>query len=111
MSRHLIVAALVCLLGLACAASAAEKKGKFVKYDKNAKALTIRNEDGVESKFTLADETKVVTAKGDPTKFNIVSFENPMFAKPGAILAVVFEEKDGVVVKVTEIKLGGREKK
>jgi hypothetical protein len=110
MNRGLIAAVCVCLFGFVWDAGAAEKKGKFVKYDKEAKALTIKGEDG-EATFTLTEETRVVTAKGNATKFTIGSFGDPTIAKAGALLAVVFEEKDGKVVKVTEIKLGGREKK
>src|SRR5262249_5876212 len=104
-----LIAALACFAFLVGAAGAGEKKGKFVKYDKNTKVLTI-NSGGVETPFTLSNETKVVTAKGDPTKLNIDSFGNPSVAKPGAILAVVYEEVDGMS-KVTQVKIGGREKK
>src|SRR5262245_49449830 len=107
MSRGLI-AVLACLALLVGAAGAGEKKGKFVKYDKNTKVLTI-NSGGVETPFTLSNETKVVTAKGEATKLNIDSFDNPRVAKPGAILAVVFDEVDGQS-RVTQVKIGGREK-
>jgi hypothetical protein len=103
-----LIATLTCLAFLAGAAGAAEKKGKFVKYDKNTKVLTI-NAEGVETPFTLTTDTKVVTAKGVATSLNIDSFSNPRVAKPGAILAVVYEEVDGKS-KVTEVKIGGREK-
>ena len=104
-----LIAALACCAFLAGAAGAAEKKGKFVKYDKGTKVLTI-NSEGVETPFTLSDDTKVVTAKGEATKLNIDSFGNPRVAKPGAMLAVVYEEVGGKP-KVSEVKIGGREKK
>ena len=103
-----LIAALACFAFLAGAAGAGEKKGKFVKYDKNTKVLTI-NSEGMDTPFTLSNDTKVVTAKGEATKLNIDSFGNPRVAKPGAILAVVFEEIEGKS-KVTEVKIGGREK-
>lgn len=103
-----LIAALACLAFLAGAAGAAEMKGKFVKYDKNTKVLTI-NSGGVETPFTLSTDTKVVTARGEATKLNIDSFGNPRVAKPGAILAVVYEEMDGKS-KVTQVKIGGSEK-
>jgi hypothetical protein len=108
MVRRLMIAAMMCLFCVTGTANAGEKKGKFVKYDKETKALTVRTDDGTERSFTLADETKVVTAKGEPTKFTIASFANKRVAKPGAALAVVYEEIDGKVVKVTEIKIGGK---
>jgi Cu/Ag efflux protein CusF len=104
-----LIAVVVGLALMSGAAGAAEKKGKFVKYDKETKVLTI-NHDGAEAQFTLSSETKVVTARGASTKLNIDSFGNPKVAKPGAILAVVYEEVDGKS-KVTEIRIGGREKK
>src|SRR5262249_30317486 len=103
-----LIAALACLVLLAGAAGAAEKKGKFVKYDKSTKVLTI-NAGGVETPFTLSTDTKEVTARGEPTKLNIDSFDTRRVAKPGAILAVVYEEIEGKS-KVTEVKIGGREK-
>jgi len=103
-----LLAVLACLALLVGAASAGEKKGKFVKYDKNTKVLTI-NSEGMDTPFTLSNETKVVTAKGEATKLNIDSFGNPRVAKPGAILAVIYEEVDGQS-KVTQVKIGGRDK-
>ena len=103
-----LLAVLACLALLVGAAGAGEKKGKFVKYDKNTKVLTI-NSEGMDTPFTLSNETKVVTAKGEATKLNIDSFGNPRVAKPGAILAVIYEEVDGQS-KVTQVKIGGRDK-
>jgi hypothetical protein len=103
-----LIAVLACLALLVGAAGAGEKKGKFVKYDKSTKVLTI-NTDGMDTPFTLSNETKVVTAKGEATKLNIDSFGNPRVAKAGAVLAVVYEEVEGKN-KVTEVKIGGREK-
>ncbi len=105
-----LIASLVCLACLGAVANAAERSGKFVKYDKDTKVLTIRGDNGDEP-FTLADDTKVVTAKGEPTKFNILSFSNPKVAKPGAFLTVIYT-KEGDAKRVTEIKIGGgRDKK
>src|SRR5262245_5290794 len=104
-----IAVVVACLAFLTAGANAAEKMGKFVKYDKGTKVLTI-NSDGVDTPFTLSNDTKVVTAMGETTKLNIDSFGNPQVAKPGAILAVVYEDVNGTS-KVTKVKIGGREKK
>src|SRR4051794_8814859 len=104
-----LLATIACVAFLAGAAGAAELKGKFVKYEKDTKVLTISRE-GTDHSFTLSADTRVVTAKGDATKLTIESFGNPKVAKPGAVLAVVYEEVDGQK-KVSEVKIGGREKK
>ena len=59
--------------------------------------------------FSWSVDDKVVTAKGVATKLTIDSFDNPRVAKPGAILAVVYEYVDGKS-KVTQVKIGGSEK-
>jgi hypothetical protein len=108
MLRRSIATTLFVLICLTGAANGGEKKGKFVKYDKQTKALTLKTDDGTEAMYTLADETKVVTAKGERTPFTIESFADVRVAHPGACLAVVYEETAGKVVKVTQIKIGGK---
>lgn len=87
---------------------AAEYKGTFVKFDEPKLLLTVKVE-GVTNDFTLSQDTKVVTVKGEPAKHGIKSFANPRVAKPGAMLTVVTSRIDGKDV-VTEVRLGGRKK-
>jgi hypothetical protein len=97
-------------IGLACtfALSAAETSGRFVEYDTSRKELTV-DVNGAKSKFTLTDDVKIVTARGETAKKGLQCFANPKVAKPGAPLTVITAPKDGKDV-VTEIKLGGRPK-
>ncbi len=105
--RRILIAPFVgvCFLGSLCAA---EYRGTFVKFDEPKLLLTV-NVDGKASEFMLNNNTKVVTVKGVPAKQGIKSFANPRVAKPGAVLTVVTDKKDGKDV-VTEIRLGGKKK-
>jgi hypothetical protein len=105
--RKVLLVVAVFTLSLAGLRSA-EIKGTFVKFDEPKKLLTISVE-GAMNEFTLNDETKVVTVKGEPAKQGIKSFANPKVAKAGAVLTVVIDKKDGKDV-VTEIRLGGKKK-
>jgi hypothetical protein len=105
--RQVLLALIVGLLAFA-GLQAAEFKGTFVKFDEPKKLLTI-NVEGATNEFTLSDETKVMTVKGEPAKQGIKSFANPKVAKAGAVLTVVTDKKDGKDV-VTEIRLGGKKK-
>ena len=99
-----LLAALACTAGL----TAGETSGKFVEYDKGKKELTVEV-NGAKSKFTLTDDVKVVTARGESARKGLECFSNPRVARPGAPLTVVTTPKDGKDV-VTEIKLGGKAK-
>lgn len=105
--RKVLVGVLVsiCFVG---SLQAAEYKGTFVKFDEPKMLLTV-NIDGAVNDFTLSEDTKVVTVKGEPAKHGIKSFANPRVAKPGAMLTVVTIRKDGKDV-VSEVRLGGRKK-
>lgn len=104
---RVLIAPIVCVCFLGNLA-AAEYKGTFVKFDEPKLLLTV-NVGGKANEFTLNDKTKVVTVKGRLAKQGIKSFANPRVAKPGAVLTVVTDRKDGKDV-VTEIRLGGKMK-
>ena len=103
------IGAVAVLFLVAGAVTAAETKGKFVKFDAAGKVLTV-DVSGKETNFNLTDDVKVTTVKGEPTKKGIQSFANPKVSKAGARLTIVTEKKGDKEV-VTEIKLGGRDKK
>lgn len=105
--HRVLLASIISLIGFA-GLQAAEIKGTFVRFDEPRKLLTI-NVEGATNEFTLSDETKVMTVKGEPAKQGIKSFANPRVAKAGAVLTVVTDKKDGKDV-VTEIRLGGKKK-
>jgi hypothetical protein len=107
MLRRSVCTVLALIVG-AASVSAGEMTGKFVRFDTARKELTV-NINGAETKYTLTDDVKVTTGKGEPTKKGIMSFANPRVAKEGAVLTVITSKKGDADV-VTEIKLGGKAK-
>ena len=103
-----IPSALFASIVLIASAGAAEIKGEFVKFDEKAKVLTVKVE-GKDTDFTLTDDTKVMTVKGQPAKKGIQAFADPKKAKAGAPLTVITEKKDAKDA-VTEVRLGGKKK-
>ena len=104
-----VILAMALMLVTAANLVAAETSGKFVRFDSDKKELTV-DVNGAEMKYTLTDDVKVTTVKGEPAKKGIMSFANPRVAKEGARLTVITTRKDDKDV-VTEIKLGGKSKK
>ena len=101
--QRFALAGLVFALFLVAPLSAAEIQGSFVKYDDANKVLTVEVK-GAKSDYTLNDDTKVMTVKGEPAKQGIKCFSK---AKPGAVLTLITIIRDGKDI-VTEVKLGGR---
>jgi hypothetical protein len=102
--RYRFLAGLLATLTMTASLSAGEIQGEFVKYDEITRLLTVAIR-GASSTYTLSDDTKVTTQKGESTKLGIKLFSIPRIAKPGASLTIITTKRDGKDI-VTQIKLG-----